>query len=125
MSIKVTSILIALGVLVGGAVGAPAGAQASSLRVIGSSHSSGDFATTATSASKHNAHAVYMRGYGHGLSGFAAVACSHGFSVGSKGTTLSHMVSGRLYRLRMSFAGNCTVTASLGGSGSIRLQILA
>jgi hypothetical protein len=32
MSIKVTSILIALGVLVGGAIGAPAGAQASSTR---------------------------------------------------------------------------------------------
>jgi hypothetical protein len=105
---------------------ATATATAGGLRVIGSSKSSGDFAVTAASGSKKNTHAVYLRGYGRSLSGFAAVACSRGIaSIGSKSTTFSRMVSGRLYRLRLPFAGNCRVTASLGGSGRIRLQILA
>jgi len=50
------------------------------------------------------------------------VACSRG--IGSIGST-THMRSGRLYRLRMPFRGDCEVTASLTGSGRIRLQILA
>ena len=48
-----------------------------------------------------------------------------GFWVGPKSTTLSRMASGRLYKLRLPFAGDCEVTVSLSGSGSIRLQILA
>jgi hypothetical protein len=105
---------------------ATATAAASSLRVIGGGRSSGDFAVTAASGHKSNAHVVYLRGYGRGLSGTGVVACSRGIaSIGSKSTTLSRMSSGRLYRLRMPFAGDCDVTASVGGNGSIRLQILA
>ena len=100
-------------------------AAAAPLQVIGSARSSGDFAVTATNGHKSKTTVVYLRGYGRGLSGFAAVACSKGFSVGSKSTTLGRMVSGRLYKLRMPFAGSCDVTASLSGKGSIRLQILA
>src|SRR5215510_11553073 len=66
---------------------ASATAASSSLRVIGSSRSSGDFAVTAASGSKNGAHALYMRGYGRGLSGNGVVACSRGIaSVGSKST---------------------------------------
>jgi hypothetical protein len=107
------------------AVALPATAATTSLRVIGSARSSGDFAVAAANGSRKNAKAVYVRGYGRSLSGFAAVACSKGFSVGSKSTTLSRMSSGELYKLRLPFAGDCDVTASLSGSGSIRLQILA
>jgi hypothetical protein len=32
---------------------------------------------------------------------------------------------GRVYTLRMPFRGDCQVSASLSGSGHIRLQILA
>jgi len=93
--------------------------------VIGSSRSSGDIATTIADGDAKNTKAVYVRGYGRGLSGLATVICSRGFSAGSKDTTLPRMVSGRLYRLRLPFAGDCTVAASLDGSGPIRLQILA
>lgn len=101
-------------------------ATAGGLSVIGSSKSSGDFAVTAASGSKRNAHALYLRGYGRRLSGYAVVACSRGIaSIGSKSTRFSRMTSGRLYRLRLPFVGRCDVTASLSGSGRIHLQILA
>jgi hypothetical protein len=104
---------------------ATAGASSSGLRVIGGGHSSGDFAVTSASGSKNGTHAVYLRGYGRGLSGLVVVACSRGYSIGSKSTTLSRMSSGRLYRVRVPFSGDCDVTASLSGNGPIRLQILA
>jgi hypothetical protein len=103
-----------------------AAAASTGLRVIGGSRSSGDYAVTAASGSKNGAHAVYLRGYGRGLSGYAVVACSRGIaSIGSKTTQVGHMSSGRLYRVRLPFPGDCQVTASLTGQGSIRLQILA
>jgi hypothetical protein len=103
-----------------------AGANASSLRVIGSGQSAGDFAVTSADASKRNAHAIYVRGYGRGLAAYAVVSCSRGISsIGSRSTDLSGMRSGQLYSLRLPFAGDCNVVASLSGSGSIRLQILA
>ena len=99
-------------------------ATAAPLKTIGSGKSSGDFAIASASGHKRTS-TIYLRGYGRGLSGMAVVACSKGFSIGSKSTTLGSMASGRLYKLRMPFAGDCDVTASLSGSGSIRLQILA
>jgi hypothetical protein len=103
-----------------------AGAATHGLRVIGNGHSSGEFAVTAASGHKSDAHALYLRGYGRGLSGMGVVACSKGIaSIGSKSTQLGSMRSGRLYRLQMPFRGDCDVTASLSGSGTIRLQILA
>ena len=104
-----------------------ANAAAQRLHVIGSGRSSGEFAVTAASGSKNHARAIYLRGYGRGLSGLGVVACSRGLaSIGSKSTNLKSMRSGRLYKLRLPFAGgDCDVTASLSGMGSIRLQILA
>jgi hypothetical protein len=102
-----------------------AAATAGSLRVIGSGRASGQFAVTSATGSKRHTQAVYLRGYGRQLSGFAAIACSRGFSVGSRSATLNRMVSGRLYRLRLPMRGDCDVTASMSGSGRIRLQILA
>jgi hypothetical protein len=108
------------------AVSAIASANAAGLRVIGSARSSGDFAVAAANGEKKHARVIYLRGYGRGLSGMGVVACSKGIaSIGSKSTQLSHMRSGRLYRLPMPFRGDCQVTASLSGSGRIRLQILA
>ena len=95
-------------------------------RVLKTSRSSGEFAVTALNASKDNANAVYVRGYGRDLSGLGVVACSKGLtSIGSRSTDLSSMSSGRLYRLRLPFrGGDCQITASLSGSGSIKLQVL-
>lgn len=108
------------------ALSAIAAANAAGMRVIGSGHSAGTFAVTAASGNKDNAHSLWIRGYGRGLSGMGVVACSHGFtSIGSKSTSFSNMRSGKLYRLRMPFKGDCQITASLSGSGRIRLQILA
>jgi hypothetical protein len=113
-------------VIAGVAVSTIASANAASLRVIGSARSSGEFAVAAANGSKNHANVIYLRGYGHGLSGMGVVACSKGFtSIGSKSTQLNSMRSGRLYKLRMPFRGDCQVTASLSGSGRIRLQILA
>ena len=113
-------------VIVGVAATVIASANAAGLRVIGSARSSGDFAVAAANGSKNHARVIYLRGYGRDLSGMGVVACSKGIaSIGSKSTQLSHMSSGRLYRLRMPFRGDCQVTASLSGSGRIRLQILA
>jgi hypothetical protein len=118
--------LLVAAVLAGIAVSMVAVANAAGLRVIGSARSSGDFAVAAANGEKKHAHVIYLRGYGHDLSGMGVVACSRGlYSIGSKSTELSHMRSGRLYRLRMPFRGDCQVTASLSGSGRIRLQILA
>jgi hypothetical protein len=101
-------------------------ANASSLlKVLGSGRSAGEFAVTSATGSKDNANAIYIRGYGRDLSGFAVVACSRGVaSIGSRSTTLRRMVAGRLYRLKLPFSGDCQVTASLSGSGRIRVQIL-
>jgi hypothetical protein len=108
------------------AVSAIASANAAGLRVIGSARSSGEFAVAAANGNKNHAHSLWLRGYGHGLSGMGVVACSRGFtSIGSKTTQLNSMRSGKLYRLRMPFRGDCQVTASLSGSGRIKLQILA
>jgi hypothetical protein len=100
-------------------------AAAGSLRVIGSGRASGQFAVTSASGSKRNTQAVYLRGYGRRLSGYAVIACSRGFSVGSRSAHLNRMSSGRLYRLRLPMRGDCDVTASMSGAGRIRLQILA
>jgi hypothetical protein len=119
--------LIVAAVVAGVAVPAAAAANAvAGLKVIGSARSSGDFAVAAANGNKNNAHVIYLRAYGRGLSGMGVVACSRGIaSIGSKSTELGQMRSGRLYKLRMPFRGDCQVTASLSGSGNIRLQILA
>jgi hypothetical protein len=125
MNRTVRALLVAA-VIAGVAVSMAAAANAAGLRVIGSARSSGEFAVAAANGSKNHARVIYLRGYGHDLSGMGVVACSKGYtSVGSKSTELSHMRSGRLYKLKMPFRGDCQVTASLSGSGRIRLQILA
>ncbi len=124
---KKTFALVTLAVLAfaGLAFASAADAEASTLRVIGKGSSSGDFAVTAASGSKKKAKVLYIRGYGRKLSGHAVVACSRGFSIGSKSKSYRAMRSGTLYRIPLPFAGDCEVTASLSGSGRIRLQILA
>jgi hypothetical protein len=122
MKRKLTVLLALIALL---ACVATATATAGGLRVIGSGKSSGQFAATAATGSKKRAHAVYVRGYGRGLSGHASVACSRGFSIGSKSKSWDVMRSGRLYRVPLPFVGDCQVVAGLGGSGRIHLQILA
>jgi hypothetical protein len=106
-------------------VTATGGAATSGLRVIATARSSGDFASAAASGYARNVHAVYLRGTGRNLAhGFGTIACTHGGSLGTKATTMARMVSGKLYRLRLPFPGDCQVTASLTGAGPIKIQIL-
>lgn len=101
------------------------------LRVIGIDALSQQFRHTVAQAAKHDAHALYVRGYGRGLSFHGFVGCSRpkatgrGSVSGSASTDIASMVSGRLYKLRMPFAGNCDVIASVRGPGAVRLEILA
>jgi len=109
--------------LLGAAIFA-ASAQASSWHVIGRASSSGDFASAAANGTARHPHALAVRIKGGGVSGFAAVACSKGIaSIGSKSTNYK---GAGIHRLRMPFsnASSCDVTASVGGSGHISIQIL-
>jgi hypothetical protein len=119
--LKLTAIAVAVTV----ALALVGTASSYTLKVIGSGRASGQFAVTAASGSKSNAHVVYIRGYGRGLSGHGVVACARGFSVGSKSKSYSRMTPGVLYKVPLPMLGDCDVTASLSGSGTIRLQILA
>lgn len=98
---------------------------AAALRVIGKSQASGRVAITAKHVSVKQPQALYLRGYGRGLTGMTVVACSRGASFGSKSSAFSAMRSAQLYKLRMPATGNCGVLASLSGSGLIRMEILA
>jgi len=100
-------------------------AAAAPLQVLAHSSSRGAFAATAASGSKESATALYMRAYGRGLQGSASVACTRGIAdVGAKTTRFPRMVSGRLYRLKLPFPGDCQVTGGISGRGPIRLQLL-
>lgn len=98
-------------------------ASAAGWRVIGRATSSGEFAATAANGTAQHPHHLAVRIRGRGVSGFAAVACTKGFSIGSKSTNYKG-VGIHLLKLPMAGASSCDVTASLGGSGRITLQIL-
>ena len=94
-----------------------------SLHVVGSSTSSGAYAITSTDAITKS-HAIYVRAYGRTLSAYVVTSCTHGLSVGTNSQKFK-LRSGVLQQLKLPNGGGCDVTASLSGSGSIRLQILA
>src|SRR5690242_16875718 len=110
--------------LVGAAIFCATAAASLRWHVIGHASSSGDFASAAASGSARRPRQLAVRIKGGGVSGFAAVACSKGIaSIGSKST--SYKGAG-LHLLRLPFknASSCDVTASVGGSGRISIQIL-
>lgn len=101
-----------------------AAAAPGSLRVVGASQSSGASAITSADAIMKS-HAIYVRAYGRMLSAYVVTSCTHGFSIGTNNQKFS-LRSGVLQQLKLpNGGGDCDVTASLSGSGSIRLQILA
>jgi hypothetical protein len=93
-------------------------------RVLGRSTASGDFAAAAANGTARHPHQMAVRLSGRGVSGFAAVACTKGFGVGSKSTNY-HGVGVHLLRLPMRGADTCSATASVSGSGHIAVAILA
>jgi len=122
----VAAVLAALAalVLVAGASATPSG-----LVVIGSGQRSAH-------GSQTDAYALYLRGYGRHLSASFTLDCFSQTRWGGHRyghSTRSHMQPGRLYPLhpgdpyapRTLSYGDCTVAATLHGSGRLRLQILA
>lgn len=105
-------------------VAVAANAATQGWRIVARAHSSGSFAATAASATVNHPRALAVRLSGRGVSGFAAVACTKGFSIGSKSTQYR---GAGLHVLKLPFgsAESCDITASIGGMGSISLQILA
>lgn len=123
---RVVHVLVLVVVVLISAAVATAALGAQQLRVLGRASSAGDFAVAAASGSKQRPGGMWVRAYGRDLSVIAVIACSRGFSVGSRSQEIPSAVSGRLYRLRLPLtsADSCDVTASVSGSGSIRIQIL-
>jgi hypothetical protein len=118
--------LVAAGAAAAGALifSISASAKAFGWRVIGHAGSSGDFASAAANGTADRPHQLAVRLAGSGVSGLAAVACTKGVaSIGTKSTSYS---GAGLHLLKLPFGGasSCQVTASVGGSGRISIQIL-
>ena len=99
-------------------------AVAGGWRIIGRGSASGEVAAAAASGDAKHPHQLAVRVRGHGvLTGFAAVACTRDFSVQSASTNFR---GAGLHPLRLPTpAGDCSVTASVSGSGAVFVQILA
>jgi hypothetical protein len=92
--------------------------------VLGRSSASGEFSAAAASGNVKHPHQMAVRLSGTGVSGFAAVACTKGFGIGSK--TTDYRGRGlHFLRLPMKNADRCSATASVSGSGHVIVTILA
>jgi hypothetical protein len=98
---------------------ASAAAFASGWHVVKSKSASGDFAVTAISASIKHPHKIAVRFTGG--DGNAVWACDKGFSVSS----YSREYKAGLHQLpHVKGKNSCDITASVGGEGRVRVQIL-
>ena len=94
-------------------------ALASGWRVVAQRSAGGDFAVTATDATVHRPQHIAVRMIGG--SGDIVWACSRGFSIGS----WSRSFGRGLHELQhVRGQDSCDVTASIGGSGHVTVQIL-
>ena len=94
-------------------------ALASGWHVVKSKSASGDFAVTAIDATIHHPHRIAVRLTGG--SGDAVWACDKGYSVSS----YSRQYGPGLHQLpHVRGKDSCDVTASVGGEGRVRVQIL-
>jgi hypothetical protein len=91
-------------------------------KVIAHKSVSGEFAVTAVNASANHPRGLEVRLIGHVQSGNAVVACSKGYSVSSNSREYSH--SGTFGLPMTRGADSCDITASVGGSGKVTVQIL-
>jgi hypothetical protein len=101
-----------------------ASALAGGWRIIGRGSASGDVAAAAASGDVKQPHQLAVRVRGHGtLTGFAAVACTKNFGVASASTSFR---GAGIHVLRLpTTTDDCSVTASVSGSGHLVVQILA
>jgi hypothetical protein len=94
-------------------------------RVVASKSASGQFAVTATSATVKKPKKIWVNLIGKGVeNGLGVIACTRDFSVSSNS---KDMTAAGLYRLPIQPVGadSCHVTASVGGSGRVTVQIRA
>lgn len=104
-----------------------AGASAAPIHLIGSARAAGEFAATTASGHAEHPGALYVRGYGRGLSISTAITCSRGIGAGTRSRRIRVAIPGRLYRLALPMLrpDSCEVAASISGRGPIRVQLLA
>jgi hypothetical protein len=94
-------------------------------RVVASKSASGQFAVTATNAMVKKPKGIWVNLIGKGVdTGLGVIACSRNFTVSSNSRS---MKAAGLYRLPIqpAKADSCQVTASVGGSGRVTVQIRA
>jgi hypothetical protein len=94
-------------------------------RVVASKSVSGQVAVTATSATVRKPKGIWVNLIGRGVdNGLGVIACTRDFSVSSNSKS---MKAPGLYRLPIqpAKADSCNVTASVGGSGKVTVQIRA
>jgi hypothetical protein len=105
-------------------VATTAGGTTATWRVVKSKSVSGQFAVTAVSATikKPKRRGIAVRLIGRVSSGNGVIACSRNFSVSSNSRTYSK--AGTFTLPVMVRADSCQVTASVGGSGKVTVQIL-
>jgi hypothetical protein len=94
-------------------------------RVVASKSATGQFAVTAVNADVKKPKGIWVNLIGKGVNtGLAVIACERNFSVSSNS---KNMKAPGLYRLPIQPVGanSCQVTASVGGSGRVTVQIRA
>ena len=96
------------------------------------SDTSGNYETVAASVDVDTTGvgALYWRGYGRDLSGFATAACTSRETAQLTSRTRltrtgrGRLKSGTLYRLKQPFPGDCFAFATLDGSGRLKVEII-
>jgi hypothetical protein len=94
-------------------------------RVVASKSATGQFAVTATTATVKKPKGVWVNLIGKGVdTGLGVIACTRDFTVSSNS---KNMKAPGLYRLPILpvRADTCHITASVGGSGRVTVQIRA
>jgi hypothetical protein len=115
--------LVAIGVAVAVSAATAFAGGVARWRVVKQSTASGEFAVAATQATVNHPRRLAVRLKGNVSSGTAIWACDKGYSISSW-----HRVYSRagLYQLpHVAGKDSCQVTASVGGSGRITVQILS
>jgi hypothetical protein len=96
-----------------------ASAGVATARVVSQNSSSGAYAVTATGATINHPHRIAVRFSGG--SGYVVWACDKGYSIGSWSR---HYGRGVHWLPYVGGKDSCDVTASVGGSGRVGVQIL-
>ena len=124
MKLIVTSAIITIALALPLAAAAQIGGAATPMpgKPVASKTASGQFATTATSATVKHPKPIYARFVGTDIQGMAVIACSHDFTISSNSYQYKHSGIFRL-PIKPAKADSCNVVLSGSGSGAIHIEI--